>query len=148
AKEIGGDHFRSSAVFLTQAHPKLTNGADVEAGVSFDQLYAQRAGQDTPVPSMQLCIENVDQAGGCGFGYSCVYTDTISWPSANRPLPMVRDPRVAFDALFGALRADLAPAERRTRLAEERSILDGLASAIARLRGRLGPTDRARVSDY
>ncbi|MDH3225298.1 MAG: DUF1552 domain-containing protein, partial [Gemmatimonadota bacterium] len=78
AQEIGGDHFRSSAVFLTQEHPKQTEGSDVEVGPSMDQLYAQRFGQDTPIPSMQLCIENVDQAGGCAYGYACVYTDTVS----------------------------------------------------------------------
>src|SRR5919199_4632920 len=75
--EIGGDHFRSSAVFLTQSHPKQTEGNDVHAGTSLDQLYAQKFGQDTPIPSMQLSIENVDQAGGCTYGYSCIYTDTI-----------------------------------------------------------------------
>ena len=91
--EIGGDHFRSSAVFLTQAHPKQTQGSDVLAGTSLDQIYAQQFGQETPIPSMQLCIENVDQAGGCSYGYSCVYTDTISWASPTEPLPMIRDPR-------------------------------------------------------
>src|SRR4029077_19734283 len=70
APEIGGDHFRSSAVFLTQMHPKQTQGSDVFAGTSLDQFYAKRAGQDTAIPSMQLCIENVDQAGGCSYGYS------------------------------------------------------------------------------
>src|SRR5688572_13464075 len=73
--EIGGDHFRSSAVFLTQAHPKQTRGSDVYVGTSLDQIYAGRFGQDTPIPSMQLCIENVDQSGGCAYGYACVYTD-------------------------------------------------------------------------
>ncbi|MEY4856429.1 MAG: hypothetical protein RLZZ97_1259, partial [Gemmatimonadota bacterium] len=62
--EIGGDHFRSSATFLTQAHARQTEGSDVRVGTSLDQLYAKRFGQDTPIPSMQLCIENVDQAGG------------------------------------------------------------------------------------
>jgi hypothetical protein len=81
--EIGGDHFRSSAVFLTQMHPKQTEGSDVKVGTSLDQMYAQRFGQDTPIPSMQLCIENVDQAGGCAYGYACVYTDTISWAGAS-----------------------------------------------------------------
>ena len=100
-REIGGDHFRSSAVFLTQAHPRQTEGSDVLAGPSIDQLYAQRFGQDTPIPSLQLCIENVDQSGGCAYGYACVYTDTISWAAGNAPLPMIRDPRVAFDQLFG-----------------------------------------------
>ena len=109
ASEIGGDHFRSSAVFLTQAHPRQTQGADVQAGVSLDQLYAQRFGQSTPIPSLQLCIEQGDQGGGCGYGYSCAYTDTISWASPTRPLPMVRDPRVVFDTLFGVLRLDETP---------------------------------------
>ena len=101
-KEIGGDHFRSSATFLTQAHPRQTESSDVYVGTSLDQMYAHRFGQDTPLPSMQLCIENVDQAGGCAYGYACVYTDTISWASPTEPLPMIRDPRVAFDQLFGA----------------------------------------------
>ncbi len=97
--EIGGDHFRSSAVFLTQSHPKQTQGSDVVAGTSLDQFYAQKVGNDTPIPSMQLCIESIDQAGGCAYGYSCVYTDTVSWASPTEPLPMIRDPRAAFDQL-------------------------------------------------
>ena len=72
ASEIGADHFRSAAVFLTQAKPRQTQGSDVFAGTSFDQIYAQRFGEATPIPSMQLCIENVDQAGGCSYNYSCV----------------------------------------------------------------------------
>ena len=72
APEIGGDHFRSSAVFLTQTHPKQTEGSDVLVGTSLDQYYAQRFGQDTPIPSMQLCIENINQSGGCAYGYTCV----------------------------------------------------------------------------
>jgi hypothetical protein len=148
ASEIGGDHFRSSAVFLTQAHPRQTQGADVMAGVSFDQLYAQRFGQTTPIPSMQLCIEQGDQGGGCGYGYSCAYTDTISWASPTRPLPMVRDPRVVFDTLFGVLRLDETPDVRREHLASDRSILDWIQSSVLRLQTRLGPADRARLSDY
>ena len=148
AKEIGGDHWRSSAVFLTQAHPKHTAGPDVEAGTSIDQLYAQRFGQDTPIPSMQLCIEPVDQGGGCGFGYSCTYADTISWASPTRPLPMVRDPRVVFDMLFGALRLGENPQRRQERLAEDRSLLDRVVMSVTRLSARLGPADRARLSDY
>src|SRR6266508_1440870 len=101
APEIGGDHFRSSAVFLTQTHPKQTQGSDVHAGTSLDQIYAKKFGQDTPIPSMQLCIENVDQAGGCSYGYSFTYTDSISWASPSQPLPMTRDPRTVFDQLFG-----------------------------------------------
>ncbi|MGH9144657.1 MAG: DUF1552 domain-containing protein, partial [Vicinamibacterales bacterium] len=143
--EIGGDHFRSSAVFLTHMHPKQTQGSDVRAGTSIDQMFAQRFGQDTPIPSMQLCIENVDQSGGCSYGYSCTYTDSISWASPSQPLPMVRDPRVVFDSLFGV---GATPGERRERRAEDRSLLDWLTASSDRLKKRLGVADRARLADY
>jgi uncharacterized protein DUF1552 len=143
--EIGGDHFRSSAVFLTQSHPKQTEGNDVHAGTSLDQIYAKQFGQDTPIPSMQLSIENVDQAGGCTYGYSCIYTDTISWASPTQPLPMVRDPRVVFDQLFGV---GATPEERLNNLKTDRSILDWINSQVTQLRRDLGATDRARLSDY
>ncbi len=145
APEIGGDHFRSSAVFLTQCHPKQTQGSDVFVGTSLDQMYAQKFGQETAIPSMQLCIENVDQAGGCSYGYSCVYTDSISWASPTDPLPMIRDPRVVFDTLFGV---GATPGERRERRAEDKSILDWLGTAVARLNKDLGAADRARLADY
>ena len=145
AKEIGGDHFRSSAVYLTQAHPKQTENSDVLVGTSLDQIYAQRFGQDTPIPSMQLCIENVDQAGGCAYGYACVYTDTISWASPTEPLPMIRDPRVAFDQLFGA---GGSPEERAARRQTNRSILDWIADDLAILKRSLGPNDLTRLDRY
>ena len=92
---------------MTQSHPKQTEGSDIYVGTSFDQLFAQRFGQDTPIPSMQLCIENV-QAGGCAFGYQCAYTDNIRWASPTEPLPVIRDPRVAFEQLFGVGGTDFA----------------------------------------
>lgn len=144
-KEIGGDHFRTSAVFLTQAHPKQTEGSDVFVGTSMDQLYVQRFGQDTPIPSMQLCIENVDQAGGCAYGYACVYTDTISWATANEPLPMIRDPRAVFEQLFGS---GGTPEQRAERLAADRSILDWVMEEMATLRRQLDPTDARRLDQY
>jgi hypothetical protein len=143
--EIGGDHFRSSAVFLTQSHPKQTQGSDVHAGTSFDQLYAQRFGQDTPIPSMQLSIENVDQAGGCVYGYSCIYTDTISWASPSQPLPMIRDPRVVFDQLFGV---GATPEERAANRRADRSILDWITAQVTQLRRELSPGDRVRLNEY
>ena len=143
--EIGGDHFRSSAVFLTQAHPKQTEGSDVQVGPSIDQLYAQKFGQDTAIPSMQLAIENVDQAGGCAYGYACVYTDTISWADAETPLPMIRDPRYAFDQLFGV---GATPQERAARRRTDRTILDFISTEISRLRNTLGTSDRARLDSY
>ena len=145
APEIGGDHFRSSAVFLTQSHPKQTQGSDVHVGTSIDQIYAQKYGQQTAIPSMQLCIEAVDQAGGCAYGYSCVYTDTISWSSPDQPLPMVRDPRVAFDQLFGV---GATPAERAANRRADKSILDWITTEVAGLRRQLSTSDRARLNEY
>ncbi len=94
---------------------------------------------------MQLCIENVDQAGGCSYGYSCTYTDSISWAAPDQPLPMIRDPRTVFDQLFGV---GATPAERRERRAEDKSILDWLGGAITRMNKNLGAADRARLADY
>ena len=143
--EVGGDHFRCSAVFLTQAHPKQTEGSDVYCGVSFDQLYANKFGQETALPSIQLSIESVDQAGGCNYGYSCVYTDSISWASATKPLPMIRDPRMVFDQLFGA---GSTAEERTARRQTDRSILDWLVREAARVKSTLPAKDRARLDEH
>jgi len=145
APEVGGDHFRSTATFLTQAHPKQTEGSDVLVGTSLDQLFAQRFGQDTPIPSMQLCIENINQAGGCAYGYTCVYTDSLSWASPTEPLPLIRDPRVAFEQLFGA---GATAAERRERRLASRSVLDAIVGRVAELQRHLGPSDRRRLDQY
>ncbi|MEE2638426.1 MAG: DUF1552 domain-containing protein [Acidobacteriota bacterium] len=143
--EIGGDHFRTSSVFLTQAHPKQTQGSDVLAGTSLDQVHAQRFGQETPIPSMQLCIENVDQAGGCAYGYTCVYTDSISWAAPTEPLPVTRSPRVAFEQLFGV---GGTAEERAARRRTDASILDWMTTRVAQLKRELGPVDRARMEQY
>jgi len=143
--EIGGDHFRSAAVFLTQAHPRQTQGSDLHAGTSLDQIYAKQCGEDTPIPSMQLCIESVDQAGGCFYGYSCAYTDSISWASPAEPLPMLRDPRAVFDQLFGI---GASPAARARRRRQDRRLLDWVAESAAELKATLGRADRARLDSH
>ena len=145
AAEEGADHFRSSAVFLTAAHPKQTEGSDVRAGTSIDQLYAQQYGQDTPLPSLQLGIENVDAAGTCGFNYACVYSGPISWSSPTTPMPMTIDPRMAFENLFGD---GGTAAERAARQRANRSILDGITLQVSRLRNDLGAGDRTRLNTY
>ena len=93
ADEIGGDHDRSTAVFLTQAHPKQTQGSDIHIGTSIDQLHAQRFGQDTVLPSLELCIEEIDRGGGCAYDYHCAYTTSLAWASPSQPLPAIREPR-------------------------------------------------------
>ena len=145
AQEVGGDHFRSSAVFLTQAHPRQTQGSDLYCGTSLDQLHALRFGQETVLPSLQLCIERTDKGGGCDYNYSCAYTDSISWSSPTTPLPMIRSPRTAFDMLFGAGGTD---EERARRRRTHRSILDWVAEEVAGLRRELGVVDRRRVDRY
>jgi hypothetical protein len=145
ASEIGGDHFRSSSVFLTQSHPKQTQGSDLFVGVSLDQTHAARFGQDTALPSLQLCIEPLDQAGNCSYNYSCAYTDSISWAAPDEPLPMIRDPRVAFDLVFGA--GGTNP-ERAIRRRTQGSILDWVSQQLGTLRGQLGAMDRERLERY
>ena len=144
--EVGADHTRSASVFLTAAHPKMTEGSDILLGTSLDQVYAQRFGQDTPLPSIQLCIEDVGSlSGACGFGYSCVYANTISWSSPTTPLPMEMDPRAAFENLFGS---GGTPAERLARRQADRSVLDSINRKVARLQKTLDPRDRDRLGTY
>jgi hypothetical protein len=145
AQEIGGDHFRATATFLTQSHARQTEGSNVYVGKSLDQIYADRFGQETPLPSMQLSIEPVDQAGGCGYNYSCVYTDSLSWASATEPLPMIRDPRAAFDQLFGA---GGTPEARAARRRTRGSILDIVRERMSQLMRELDPEDRIRLDAY
>ena len=145
AAEDGADHFRSSAVYLTASHPKQTEGSDVRCGASLDQVYAQDCGQDTPLPSIQLCIENVDASGSCGYNYSCVYSDTISWADPTTPLPMTIDPRMAFENLFGD---GGSQAERSARQKENRSILDQILGESSQLKKRLPARDQNRLNEY
>src|SRR4029453_19183248 len=132
-------------VVYTQAPPKLPEGSAVRVGTSMDQLYVQKFGQDTPIASMQLSIEPVDQSGGCAYGYACVYTAPISGAAPDQPLPMVRDPRMVFEQLFGS---GGTPEQRAQRRATDRSILDMLTNQIAGLRRSLGPADRQRLDQY
>ncbi len=136
--EGGADHFRSSAVFLTAAHAKQTAGPDISNGTSIDQMYAQKLGRRfedaTRVPSIQLCIENFGLNGSCGFNYSCIYSETISWASPTEPLPMTVNPRVAFERLFG--------------MAAQGSVVDKIVPEANRLGRDLGAADRGRLSAY
>jgi hypothetical protein len=145
AKEEGADHFRSSAVYLTAEHPKMTQGSDYLAGTSIDQMYARQFGQDTPLPSIQLCIESTDASGACDYGYACVYADTISWATPTVPLPMTIDPRMAFESLFGD---GATPADRRARQKMNSSILDWISHDTKKLQGKLDSGDKHRLNQY
>jgi hypothetical protein len=146
APEVGGDHNRSSSVFLTASRPRQTEGSDIFAGVSMDQIYAQRFGQDTPLPSIQLCIENVwSISGACGYGYSCVYSTAISWASPTKPFPSERDPRVVFERLFGL---GATEAERKSRRRQDLTILDAIRERVGLIQRDLGPSDRNTLNEY
>jgi hypothetical protein len=142
--QIGGDHHRSAAVFLTQSHPKQTRDSDIFVGRSLDQVHAQRFGRGTALPSIELCIEP-EKGGGCQYGYHCYYESLISWEAPDRPLPAIREPRAAFERLFGA--GD-SVADRLERRQTRRSLLDWLAEDVARLRLELGAVDRAALDQH
>lgn len=140
-----GDHTRSVASWLTGVHCKRTEGADVENGVSADQLAAQVIGRDTPLPSLELAIDLNFLSGQCENSYSCVYLNTLAWSSPTTPLPTENNPRVVFERLFG----NGGTTEQRMALAREnRSILDSVSDDFSRLSASLGPGDRGQVTDY
>jgi hypothetical protein len=144
-EESAGDHSRTAAVYLSAAHPKRTEGQDIEAGITIDQVLAKQIGQESPLPSLELCIEDVGSLGVCGVGYSCAYTNSISWSSPTSPLPMERNPQIVFERLFG----DGGSAEARAaRKREDRSILDSVLADVGRLKRGLGASDLARLDDY
>jgi hypothetical protein len=142
----GGDHTRCPAVFLNGVHPKRTDGADILAGATIDQIAAAKIGQDTLLPSLELAIEDYSGlVGSCDVGFSCTYMNTISWRTPTAPMPMEINPRVVFDRMFGdGANAD----ERRRRVETQRSILDEVTRQVGRLQGGLGAGDRNRVADY
>ena len=141
----GADHWVAAA-FLCADKPKKTAGADVRAGTTIDQIIAQKIGQETLMPSMQLAVEDPGaNSSNCGEGYSCVYTNTISWSSPTDPLPMELNPQVVFERMFG----DGSTVEQRAaRRRRDRSILDSLTGSLSRLRNEFGPEDRARLDQY
>jgi hypothetical protein len=142
-----GDHARAGATWLTGVHPKKTEGADIRAGISADQIAAKELGKATQIASLELGLEMPSLAGGCDSGYSCAYTNTISWRSPTTPNPVEINPRVVFERLFGD--GDSTDAATRLRLLQEqRSILDYVAGSIDRLETRLGPGDRRKLSEY
>jgi hypothetical protein len=140
-----GEHSRAGTVFLSGVHPKHTEGADVRNGITADQIAAQALGQDTPLRSLEMAMEQTYLIGNCDNGYSCVYTNSISWRSETDPNPMETNPRVVFQRLFGD---GGTAAERLARVREDRSILDRMTQDIARLQSKLGPSDRVVVGDY
>ena len=143
-----GDHARSLSCFLTGVHPLKTDGANIRAGVSVDQVAAQAIGGLTRLPSLELGIERGAQAGNCDSGYSCAYSSNISWRSPTTPMAKEVNPRLVFDRLF-ATRPRIGSAdEQRKRDYYQKSILDYVLEDAQQLRGRLGLNDRRKVDEY
>ena len=142
-----GDHARAGASWLTGVHPKKTQGADIRNGMSVDQMLAQDIGRSTPLPSLELGLEDVRMVGGCDSGYSCAYSNTLSWSSPTTPLPYENNPRRVFERLFGDGETT-DPAVRAVRSRQNRSLLDFVLADARRLRPGLGAGDRRKLSDY
>src|SRR5579885_3018374 len=141
-----GDHARAAATFLTGVHPRKTYGADIQNGVSFDQIAAQHVGENTRFPSLELGCEDGRLVGNCDSGYSCAYSNSISWRGPATPNPPEINPRSVFERLFGA--GDEDPATRARQQRYNQSILDFVSDDTRRLEGGLGPTDRRKLDEY
>ena len=145
--EGAGDHARAAACYLTGVHPKKTEGADIRAGVSTDQIAAQHVGSETQLASLELGCDPSYFLGACDAGYSCAYGNTLSWRTETTPLPVEINPRAVFERMFGDA-ADTSAAARQRRIRENRSILDALLADVRKLRGTLGAGDREKMSQY
>jgi hypothetical protein len=142
----GGDHARAMAAFLTGRHPRKTEGADLRAGVSVDQVAAREIGLATRFPSLELGCEGSKNVGDCDHGYSCAYQSNLSWRDERTPVAKQVNPRVVFDRLFGAPDDDAETSARLDR--HRKSVLDHAGEDARRLRSRLGAADRRRLEEY
>lgn len=142
-----GDHARAGASWLTGVHPKKTQGADIHAGVSADQIAAKEIGKATTLPSLELGLEDGRLVGGCDSGYSCAYSNTVSWASPTTPMPLEMNPRAVFERLFGDGETT-DPAARALQARQDRSILDFVRADAARLGTGLGVSDKRKLSEY
>ena len=140
----GGDHARAMSAFLTGAQPRKTDGANIRAGVSADQLAASRIGDRTRLASLEIGTEASKLAGGCDSGYSCIYQSNISWRSATQPMPKEVNPKLIFERLFGSG----SDADRKKRDASRKSVLDVVREDFRELNGRLGADDQRKLDEY
>ena len=142
-----GEHARASATFLTGVHPKKTEGADLRAGTSIDQIVARDFRQHTQLASLEVALDSTDVVGTCDTGYSCAYSNTLCWSSPTTPVPMENKPRAVFERLFGDSDSS-DPAQLHARMQEEGSILDFVTRDVARLLMQLGRKDQAKLTEY
>lgn len=143
----GGDHGRSCGSYLTGVHVKKTQGADITSGPSMDQIVARQYGEATQISSLELSLDPPSLVGSCDTGYSCAYTNTLSWSTATTPLPVTINPREVFERLFG--NGDSLDAKSRlARLKQQASILDAVVEDAKHLSGTMGADDRKKIDEY
>ena len=142
--ETGGDHSRSAATF-SGVQPKKTVSADIHLGITIDQIIAQKYGQSSMLPSLQVKCEDQSSLATCPWGYSCAYVNSVSWSGPARPLPFEANPQVVFEQLFGD---GSNPQERASRKQAKASLLDAVTVEVARLNRTLPATDRTRLNEY
>ena len=140
-----GTHATSNSAFLSCATARRTESTDYFLGTTVDQIAAQKIGQTTQLPSLEMSMDLIATVGQCDNGYACVYQNNLSWSSPTTPLPSEAHPRIVFENLFGE---GGSPAERRAALKKRASLLDSVSKEIARLKNTLGPGDREKVSEY
>jgi len=143
-----GDHASGTGAFLTCAHPRKTEGADIENGISLDQHLANALGDETALRSLQLGIDGGNSAGGCDSGYSCAYARNVSWSGPSTPLPKLTDPAIVFDRLFAGLDNQASAEELARRQRQSTSLLDYVLGDATALSARLGMSDRAKLDEY
>jgi hypothetical protein len=143
-----GDHARANASFLTGAQARKTAGADIRAGISVDQVAAQKNGKFTKLPSLELSCDKGRQAGSCDSGYSCIYQFNIAWKSETQPLAPDVDPRSVFERLFGHGNKAEQQEGRIRRELYNKSILDSVLEDANQLKSNLGTTDRRKLDEY
>jgi Protein of unknown function (DUF1552) len=143
--DSGGQHPRAAPGFMSCMHPKQTEGADVLAGTTVDQIIAEKICRDTKLPSLEVTVDRNDVVGACDHGYACAYMNSMSWKTPTTPLPAESNPRFVFERMFGV---GATAEERLARSREDRSILDGLTQEISSLRGKLGARDATKLGEY
>ena len=147
AGEPLGGHANISGAWLSGVHAKPTEGADIQAGVTIDQIAARRFEKETQLASLELAIEPTDLTGACDVGFSCAYVNTVSWKTPNTPLPTENNPRALFERLFGD--NDTTDAKvRMEQISLDRSILDAVSEEVSGLQRKLGKSDQAKLDQY
>jgi hypothetical protein len=144
----GGDHARAASSFLTATHPKKTGGSDIHVGVSVDQVMAEALGNATRLPSLEMGLDDNRVVGHCDSGYSCAYTNSVSWRTPSTPLPPEANPRTVFERLFGDVDYSVDAATRARRERYRKSLLDMTLADVNKLSGTLGGSDRRKLDEY